>query len=100
MGERFKGPKCFRTHINNPLNRESYLFLPEPNKCCVSNCLNLKNNRRCHVNRRQNKRTKKNSGFYSHVYQTILLGDFFLDYIVELKQNYLLTFLKVYPIYR
>ena len=69
-------------------------------KCCVSNCLNLKNYRRCHVNRRQNKRTKQNSGFYSHVHQTILLGDFLLDYIVELKQNYLLSFLKVYPIYR
>ena len=61
---------------------------------------NLRNNRRCHVNRRQNKRTKKNSGFYRHVYQTILLGDFFLDYIVEFKQNYLLPFLKFYSIYR
>ena len=34
--------------------------------------------------------TKKNSVFYSNVYHTILLGDFFfLDYIVEFKQDYL-----------
>ena len=46
-------------------------------QCSVSHCLSLKNSRRYHVNRCQNEQIKKNSIFYSHVYQTILLGDFF-----------------------
>ena len=38
----------------------------------------------------QNEQTKKNSIFYSNVYHTILLGDFFfVNYIVEFKQVYL-----------
>ena len=43
-----------------------------------------------YVNRCQNEQTKRNSIFYSNVYHTILLGDFFfVNYIVEFKQVYL-----------